>query len=155
MIELIQYTSEFDYYDPKKPYLKADYNILIKHDVTKFQIGAKFRIRFLDSDNEEISKMNVNTWQIRYIFVSNHYGQAVLSVSFADPKGIVLPSFNSRGTTLVNSEKDNISWLKEELTVLLKRIRYYSFFLDYRSRLDYFNLIEKEQPELKDISMRI
>ena len=44
MKELFQYTDEFDFFDPTKPYNESSYNILIKHDNSKESINDKFII---------------------------------------------------------------------------------------------------------------
>ena len=151
MKELIQYTSEFELFDPEKPFLESEYNILITHDNSKELIEDKFIINFLNSEMKNIAKMNVNTWCVTNIIIDDYYGRAKIKVEIKDPKGTNLPAFESGGFSLNTDEERNIIKVKEELTLLLLKVRLFSFFLDYRSRLDYINLYKKKHPNQNDI----
>ena len=146
MKELIQYTGEFEFFDPEKPFIESEFNILITHDNSKELIGDKFIINFLNSEKENIAEMNINTWCIMNIIIYDYYGRAKIKVAIKDPKGTNLPAFESGGFSLSTDEESNIIKVKNELTLLLKKVRRFSFFLDYRSRLDYINLFKKEHP---------
>jgi hypothetical protein len=151
MKELIQYTDEFDFFDPTKPYNESSYNILIKHDNSKESINDKFIISLLNTKNEIVNKISINTWCITEIGIFDYYDRAKVKIETKDPKGTNLPAFESGGFSLYAGEEDNIEMVKEKLTDLLKRVLQTSFFLDYRSRLDYINQFRKEHPDQEDL----
>jgi len=86
MKELIQYTSEFELFDPEKPFLESEYNILITHDNSKELIEDKFIINFLNSEMKNIAKMNVNTWCVTNIIIDDYYGRAKIKVEIKESK---------------------------------------------------------------------
>ena len=67
MKELIEYTDEFECYDPKKPFVKTKYRILISNDNSIEKIDHKFQIDFLNSENEIINEIDINSWKITYL----------------------------------------------------------------------------------------
>ena len=144
MTELLQYTKDFELYDPEKPYIKAEYRILIEHDLSQNIIDKQFSITFLDFDNNTISELIVNNWGIWSISVEDYYGRANINLFLRDPNGKVLPEFRSGGNSLSNDEKWNIERIQNHLTPLLRRAKLYSCFLDYRSRLDYVNIFNED-----------
>jgi len=144
MTELLQYTKDFEPYDSEKPYIKVEYRILIEHDFSQENINDKFNIIFLDSDNVELKKLDINNWIIWNIEVEDYYNRAKINLFLKDPDGKGLPEFRSGGNSLSNDEKWNLKLIQNLLTPLLQRAKLYSCFLNYRSRLDYENIFREE-----------
>lgn len=144
MTELLQYTKDFEPYDSEKPYIKAEYRILIEHDFSQERISEQFNISFLDFDNKKLNGLDINNWVIWSIDVEDYFDRAKINLYIKDPDGKMLPEFRSGGRSLSNDEKLNLKIILDLLTPLLKRAKLYSCFLNYRSRLDYENIFREE-----------
>lgn len=154
MKELVKYTMEMDYFDPEKPYNESILNILIDHDNAKESNGEKFKLFFLNAQNEKIPEVILNKWLIWDIKVIGYYTRIKVMFTVRDPKGTNLPEdeFTTGGFSIGIDKETNIFRVKQELTGLLERFRKFSCFMDYRSRLDYVNFYKKNDPYLNEKS---
>src|SRR5690606_4477131 len=138
-----------DPFDLNFPFNEVKYNLLIVHDNSKERIFDKFTLNFLNTKYEIADELEINTWKLKGLHVINYYGRVKVVATVIDPNNIKLPPFESGGFSLDMDEETNINNLKSRIDNLLKQFLTVSFFLNFRTRLDYINLFKKENPEQK------
>jgi len=154
MEDVLQLNSELEVFDSNKLNASPKYSILISHDNSVGDINCKFKFAFFDANNQKIDSIKVGSWTFVRISVFRYYGRAKVSITIKDPNGITLPGIESGGNTLDLDEKYNLKWVKETLIELIKRLRILSCFQNYRSKLDFNNLLNSNS-ELIEFIKRI
>mgnify|MGYP006277157379 CR=1 FL=1 len=143
MKELVEFTEDFKVYNPEEPFNEAVYYIVIIHDNAQEAIHKKFSFRFMDEDKNFVDKININDWKLKDVEIYDYYGRAKISLKICDPQGVNLPEIESGGFSLSGNESANISYVVNRMESELQKVRRISLFKDYRSRLDYINIMKE------------
>jgi hypothetical protein len=149
MKKLIEFTDNFEIFDTQNPLHEHVFSLLIIHDNTKEQISSKFIFKFLNKQNEIIDFWNVNCWHITNISTANYFGRTQVNIFMSDPTGVNVPKLETGGKSLSIDEEWNIDCVIKLLIIALLRMKFYSFFKNYRSKLDFINYCKENEPESK------
>ncbi|MBN2729741.1 MAG: hypothetical protein JXR53_11005 [Bacteroidales bacterium] len=129
------------------------YKIRVIHDNSIEDYMRKFKFEIYNINNELCEGIELNGWSIKWIITESYYTRARVGLLITDPLGVNLPFIYSGGTTLSVDESYNLEWVFKELTNLISyKFCILSCFKNYRSMLDFNNIVSGNGDVLKSIN---